>query len=205
MANFYDRPSPGESLLTEPKSRPYERPAKHSRLEEVIQFYMEKITNDEFIDNICRMLELETPVELIVESITLFFVMNGDHSMDNRILISPVLHEYIRMLGKQAGINVVDGLNDDEDTELTTNKFKAEKLREEIDRLRDTEEDDGGVDLMEQTAELLEGQEEETDDIMEADMPMEESPMTDELPEQMPSTEMMPNMDQGQGIMARRE
>ena len=36
-------------------------------------------------------------------------------------------------------------------------------------------------------------------------MPMEESPMTDELPEQMPSTEMMPNMDQGQGIMARRE
>ena len=151
------------------------------------------------------MLELETPVELIVESITLFFVMNGDHSMDNRILISPVLHEYIRMLGKQAGINVVDGLNDDEDTELTTNKFKAEKLREEIDRLRDTEEDDGGVDLMEQTAELLEGQEEETDDIMEADMPIEEPPMTDELPEQMPSTEMMPNMDQGQGIMARRE
>ena len=109
------------------------------------------------------------------------------------------------MLGKQAGINVVDGLNDAEDTELTTNKFKAEKLREEIDRLRDTEEDDGGVDLMEQTAELLEGQEEETDDIMEADMPMEEPPMTDELPEQMPSTEMMPNMDQGQGIMARRE
>lgn len=205
MADFYDRPSPGESLLTEPKSRPYERPAKYSRLEEVIQFYMEKITNDEFIDNICRMLELETPVELIVESITLFFVMNGDHSMDNRILISPVLHEYIRMLGKQAGINVVDGLNDAEDTELTTNKFKAEKLREEIDRLRDTEEDDGGVDLMEQTAELLEGQEEETDDIMEADMPMEESSMTDELPEQMPSTEMMPNMDQGQGIMARRE
>ena len=205
MANFYDRPSPGESLLTEPKSRPYERPAKNSRLEEVIQFYMEKITNDEFIDNICRMLELETPVELIVESITLFFVMNGDHSMDNRILISPVLHEYIRMLGKQAGINVVDGLNDAEDTELTTNKFKAEKLREEIDRLRDTEEDDGGVDLMEQTAELLEGQEEETDDIMEADMPIEEPPMTDELPEQMPSTEMMPNMDQGQGIMARRE
>ncbi len=205
MANFYDRPSPGESLLSEPKSRPYERPAKNSRLEEVIQFYMEKITNEEFIDNICRMLELETPVELIVESITLFFVMNGDHSMDNRILISPVLHEYIRMLGKQAGINVVDGLNDAEDTELTTNKFKAEKLREEIDRLRDTEEDDGGVDLMEQTAELLEGQEEETDDIMEADMPMEEPPMTDELPEQMPSTEMMPNMDQGQGIMARRE
>ena len=80
MADFYDRPSPGESLLTEPKSRPYERPAKHSRLEEVIQFYMEKITNEEFIDNICRMLELETPVELIVESITLFFVMNHYHN-----------------------------------------------------------------------------------------------------------------------------
>ena len=208
MADFYDRPMPGESLLTEPKSRPYERPAKMANLEEVIQFYMERISNKEFIDNICKLLELKTPIELIVESVTLFFVMKGEHSIDNRLLISPILHEFIRMIGKQAGISMVDGLNDMEDPEQGNNNYKASILREEIERLRDTEEDDRGVDLMEQTADLLEEKADDTDDIMDTDMPMEQpsiEPTQEEPTQEMPTPEMMPKMDQGQGLMARRQ
>tara|TARA_E500000305_G_scaffold109798_1_gene115757 strand:+ start:2151 stop:2801 length:651 start_codon:yes stop_codon:yes gene_type:complete len=216
MADFYDRPMPGESLLSEPKSRPYERPARLPKLEKVIEFYMDRITNDEFIDNICRMLELGTPVELIVESITIFFVMKGEHSMDNRVLVSPLLHEFIRMIGKQAGIDVVDGLNATPNSMEAAGIVKVEKLREEIDRLRDSDEDDGGVDLMEQTADLMDEQEQGTDDLMETDapmtepmpmgeMPQEQIPLEEEPPQEMPTPAMLPDMEQGQGLMARRQ
>ena len=90
MADFFDRPSPGESLVVEPKSRPYERPAEMSKLSEVIDFYISRITSDEVIDNTIEMLDMGVPIEVLVESMTTFFVMQGKHSMDNKMLISPV-------------------------------------------------------------------------------------------------------------------
>ena len=51
MAEFFDRPTPGESLVVEPKSRPYERPAEMRRLGEVIDFYLSRISQDEVVYN----------------------------------------------------------------------------------------------------------------------------------------------------------
>ena len=61
---------------------------------------------------------------------------------------------------------------------------------------------------MEQTADLLEEKADDTDDIMDTDMPMEQpsiEPTQEEPTQEMPTPEMMPKMDQGQGLMARRQ
>ena len=196
MADFFDRPSPGESLVVEPKSRPYERPAEMSKLSEVIDFYISRITSDEVIDNIIEMLDMGVPIELLVESMTTFFVMQGKHSMDNKMLISPVLHEYVRMLGKQAGVQVVDGLNPDSQPQEDATHL-AEKVRMEIEKVAETEEDDEGVDLMRQTADMLD------DDLEQAEPPLEEMPIEEEpMPQEMPTPEQMPNPEMG--IMSRR-
>ncbi len=196
MADFFDRPSPGESLVVEPKSRPYERPAEMSKLSEVIDFYISRITSDEVIDNTIEMLDMGVPVELLVESMTTFFVMQGKHSMDNKMLISPVLHEYVRMLGKQAGVQVVDGLNPDSQPQEDATHL-AEKVRMEIEKVAETEEDDEGVDLMRQTADMLD------DDLEQAEPPLEEMPIEEEpMPQEMPTPEQMPNPEMG--IMSRR-
>ena len=196
MADFFDRPSPGESLVVEPKSRPYERPAEMSKLSEVIDFYISRITSDEVIDNTIEMLDMGVPVELLVESMTTFFVMQGKHSMDNKMLISPVLHEYVRMLGKQAGVQVVDGLNPDSQPQEDATHL-AEKVRMEIEKVAETEEDDEGVDLMRQTADMLD------DDLEQAEPPLEEMPIEEEpMPQEMPTPEQMPNPEMG--LMSRR-
>ena len=190
MADYYDRPTPGESLVVEPRSRPYERPPELSKLSQVLEFYLTRITRDEVIDNTVQMLDLGVPVELIVESLTLFFVMKGTHSIQNRLLVSPVLHEYIRMLGKQAGVRVVDGLNPSE-KQPESAAYLAEKLRAEIEQMEGTDEDDEGVDFMRQTAEVLEedmGEEETTEPL-----PMETGGMAEEEePMPMPTEEPMP-------------
>jgi len=124
------------------------------------------------------------------------------------------------MIGKQAGIDVVDGLNASPNSMEAVGGFKVEKLREEIAKLKDTDEDDGGVDLMEQTANLMDEQEQGTDDLMETDVPMAEPmgdmpmpmgespqgelPLEEEPPQEMPTPTMLPSMEQGQGLMARR-
>lgn len=196
MADFFDRPSPGESLVVEPKSRPYERPAEMSKLSEVIDFYISRITSDEVIDNTIEMLDMGVPIEVLVESMTTFFVMQGKHSMDNKMLISPVLHEYVRMLGKQAGVQVVDGLNPDSQSQEDATHL-AEKVRMEIEKVAETEEDDEGVDLMRQTADMLD------DDLEQAEPPLEEMPIEEEpMPQEMPTPEQMPNPEMG--IMSRR-
>ncbi|MBG45465.1 MAG: hypothetical protein CMB76_02970 [Euryarchaeota archaeon] len=196
MADFFDRPSPGESLVVEPKSRPYERPAEMSKLSEVIDFYISRITSDEVIDNTIEMLDMGVPIEVLVESMTTFFVMQGKHSMDNKMLISPVLHEYVRMLGKQAGVQVVDGLNPDSQPQEDATHL-AEKVRMEIEKVAETEEDDEGVDLMRQTADMLD------DDLEQAEPPLEEMPIEEEpMPQEMPTPEQMPNPEMG--IMSRR-
>tara|TARA_Y100000768_G_C23969205_1_gene679589 strand:- start:483 stop:1073 length:591 start_codon:yes stop_codon:yes gene_type:complete len=196
MADFFDRPSPGESLVVEPKSRPYERPAEMSKLSEVIDFYISRITSDEVIDNTIEMLDMGVPIEVLVESMTTFFVMQGKHSMDNKMLISPVLHEYVRMLGNQAGVQVVDGLNPDSQPQEDATHL-AEKVRMEIEKVAETEEDDEGVDLMRQTADMLD------DDLEQAEPPLEEMPIEEEpMPQEMPTPEQMPNPEMG--IMSRR-
>ena len=196
MADFFDRPSPGESLVVEPKSRPYERPAEMSKLSEVIDFYISRITSDEVIDNTIEMLDMGVPIEVLVESMTTFFVMQGKHSMDNKMLISPVLHEYVRMLGKQAGVQLVDGLNPDSQSQEDATHL-AEKVRMEIEKVAETEEDDEGVDLMRQTADMLD------DDLEQAEPPLEEMPIEEEpMPQEMPTPEQMPNPEMG--IMSRR-
>ena len=192
MADFYDRPVPGESLTVAPGNRPYERPPVMSKLSEVLDFYIERITKEEVIDNTIEMLDIGIPVELIVETITIFFVMNGTHSIQNRLLISPVLHEYVRMLGKQAGIKVVDGLNPSDETPENRNHL-AEKLRIEIDKLEGTEEDDEGVDLMRKTMDMLES-ESPTDDLEQTMPMMDKMPIVEDkelLPKEIEQEEQL--------------
>jgi hypothetical protein len=199
MADFFDRPTPGESLLAEPKSRPYERPAEMSKLSDVIDLYVSRITKDEVIDNVIQMLDLGVPVELLVESITLSFVMQGTHSMDNKMLISPMLHEYIRMLGKKAGVKVVDGLNPDEEP-VEDRQHLAAKVRREVESLEGTEEDDEGVDLMRQTYTMLDEKDDsEMDDLENTEMPVMENmgvPVAEEIEDPMPSPKEIPIVEE---------
>ena len=107
MAEF-DAPIPGQSLTTTPKNYPWERPPEMSNVNEVIDYYMSRLSEEDSIDNIIELLNLKTPVNTIVNATTKLGVMHGLHTVDVKLLVSPVLHEYIKTIGKRAGIEVED-------------------------------------------------------------------------------------------------
>ena len=151
----------------------------------ILGYYLDVMFSEEFIDNIGEMLSMEAPVELIVNAITMQNVMEGKHSMQTRMIISPLLHEFIRLIGKKANIKIVDGLNPDDSGKK--NRMKNQKLASDLENRIDTlqknpETDDGGVELMRQTVEMLQEGEPSVDEVeSQEEMPIEEKPQATSL------------------------
>lgn len=99
-------PIPGMSLTKEPGNAPYEQPALYSTPEEALGFYFEKLDDEEKIDDIMFALEQGFPLSTFVDSLTSVGVMEGYHTVDVKMLISPILHEYLLNLAQGAGIEV---------------------------------------------------------------------------------------------------
>ena len=113
----FQAPVPGMSLMTEPKNRPWETPPKFTTPEDALTFYIEN-----FID-----------------TITLGGVMQGLHTIDIAIVISPAMYELITGMADAVGIKYKNGV-----TDLTSGasgtllaraakRPEAEELKEEID------------------------------------------------------------------------
>ena len=190
---MFDAPLPGQSLTTTPKNYPWERPPEMSNLNKAIDYYMEKLSSEETIDNLLEMLELKTPVTAMVNAITTVGVMQGLHSVDVKLLVSPMIHEYIRAIGKRAQVDIEDEL--DAPASPEDNSTTISMLQRAIDRIEtsEDEEDDEGVELMRQTAKMLD------DTAVEPEMEMQdEEPEIPEAPaRQMPQEEP-------RGLMSRR-
>jgi len=109
-------PIPGMSLTKEPGNAPYEQPPLYNTAEEALAFYFQKLDNEENLDDILFALDNEVPLEALVDSMTSVGAMEGYHSIDVKMLISPPLHEYIAALADAAGINIIeeDGPSKDE-------------------------------------------------------------------------------------------
>jgi hypothetical protein len=101
-------PIPGQSLTTEPGNSPWEQPPLHSNVQSALAFYIDKLSDEDLMDDMLFALEQKFPLSTMVESMTTVGVMNGYHTADVSILINPVLHEYILQLAKAADIDVVE-------------------------------------------------------------------------------------------------
>ena len=84
--------------------------------EEAIGHYFTRLTDPEDSAGIINALEMGVPVETLTEVIQLGGVMEGLHTIDVGVLISPVIAETLIQLAEKAGINF-----DDEGTSSTVN------------------------------------------------------------------------------------
>lgn len=101
-------PIPGMSLTREPGNAPYEQPPLYPRPEEALGFYFERLDDEELIDDLMFTLEQGFPLSILVDSMTSTGVMEGYHTIDVKVLISPILHEYLLNLAQAAGVDVVE-------------------------------------------------------------------------------------------------
>ena len=140
----FDAPIPGMSLTHELGARPWQTPAQFPSVDETIQYYMESMSSDEFIDQLIDVIEMGVPLADIANTMQLSGVMEGLHSVDVGALVSPVLIEMMSFLAESADVEyVVQAKQDKEDKisdakmakiiqklELTTEEKEEESVEE---------------------------------------------------------------------------
>lgn len=124
----FTAPIPGMSLTRQPGNAPYEQPPLYTTPEEALGFYFQKLDDEEVLDDILFALDSGVPLESLVTSMTSVGVMEGYHSIDNKILIAPPLHEYIASLADAAGIEFVENAGPSKDQKRKEKEKKRIQL-----------------------------------------------------------------------------
>lgn len=106
----FDAPIPGQSLTMELGSRPWQNPARFTTVDDTIDYYMERMSSEEFMVQLAEVLESGVPVTSIANSIQLSSVMEGIHTVDVGMLVLPMIMEMLMMIGDSAGVKYDKGL-----------------------------------------------------------------------------------------------
>ena len=140
----FDAPIPCRSLTAVLGARPWQSPAQLPTVDEAIEYYMNSMTSEDFMDQIIDVLEMGVPVASVANVIQLKSVTDGLHSVDVGVMITPLLIDMIMFLADSADIEYEKGLEDPQKGKLSgAKKAKAlEELRKELDSKEDKSEEE---------------------------------------------------------------
>lgn len=193
---LFKAPIPGQSLTDEPKNYPWENPPEITDPEEAMAMHMSKFNDPEVIDNMLDLLDIGFPVRAMAESILTTSVAAGWHSVDVSLIIAPFMHEHIISIAKEAGVDYVEGFEDDEEAKQERQRqiilAKANKM------LKDTPEGerDAGYEMAMESLGILDKPESEYETMQD------EEAETPEMDDSMMEQEEEPQQMQ-RGLMAR--
>ena len=106
----FDAPIPGQSLTMELGARPWQNASRFNTVDDTIDYYMERMSSEEFMVQLAEVLEAGVPVTSIANSIQLSSVMEGVHTVDVGMLVLPMIMEMLMMIGDSAGVKYDKGL-----------------------------------------------------------------------------------------------
>jgi len=139
----FDAPIPGQSLTMELGSRPWQSPAQFTNVDDTVDYYMERMSSEDFMLQLADVLKMGIPVTTLANTIQLSSVMEGVHTVDVGMLVLPMLMEMIMMVGDSAGIEYDSGMTDTSkpktrDTLIARVISDYEKEIEDVDLTDDT-------------------------------------------------------------------
>jgi hypothetical protein len=92
--DFLEAPIPGMSLTTEPGSVPWEQPPQLVTIQQVADFYIDKLTDDQdAIEKSLDAIELGVPLQSLANGAIMFNMMKGIHTVDVGFLVMPIIVE----------------------------------------------------------------------------------------------------------------
>jgi hypothetical protein len=174
MASFLEAPIPGQSLTDQPKNWPWENPPEMAEPEEATRYYINKLADEEVMDDLSVLLGGGMPLAPFVKTLLTTGVMNGMHTIDVSIIIAPVIHAFIKAAMTSYGIEVRDDITDPEEELKEREKRRLQTALELALADAGNKQDDPGVTMLQEIQTTLdeEGVEATTDD---AEMDMEVS------------------------------
>lgn len=134
----FDGPIPGQSLTAEVGARPWQSPSQYTTVDEVIEYYMARMTSEDFMLQLVDVMEMGIPVTTLANTIQMSSVMEGIHTVDTGMLVLPVLMEMMMLLGDSAKIDYVSGL-ENPDKGKTRKSFLAKAASQYKESLSKTD------------------------------------------------------------------
>jgi hypothetical protein len=125
----FDAPIAGMSMTSELGSTPWQQPPQHVTVEQAIDYYLPKLGDENFRDQLLDVMELGIPLTTIANGIQLGGVMSGAHTIDVGLLIMPVLVETMAYIGDKAGVDYDLGTDKEVDSDLITESQIAVALK----------------------------------------------------------------------------
>jgi hypothetical protein len=190
MASPFDAPIPGQSLTDEPGNAPWEKPAQYDTVEDVAKYYIERLADPDVMDDLSVLFGSGLTVKPFVSSLVASGVMQGIHTVDAGMLVSPVISKFVSVAMDTYGIKVKDESMSKADKSTDREKKRVQlalklALADAMDSGK-TAENDTGVALMQQMQDTQATPE---------DLPVVE--------EQAPMETQQPAAPKGAGLMAR--
>lgn len=133
--NRFERPIPGQSLTATPKNAPYERPPEIADPELAIQVHLARLTDPEAMEEAMFHLEMGLDLVSLTEGILRSAVMAGVHSVDVSLIVAPVIHEYIKSVADELGIEYEEGFEDKGAKERTRYARNAMLAKDKMEKL----------------------------------------------------------------------
>ena len=138
----FDAPIPGQSFTSELGNRPWEKPPQYVTVEDAIDFYMQRINEDDFKQPLLDVIELGMPLTSIANALQISSVMEGKHTIDIGILVLPVIVELMSLMAENEGIKYTTKIEkkankDYSNTEIALavkkagDKFKDQKINKD--------------------------------------------------------------------------
>lgn len=106
-------PIPGMSLTDEPKKYPWERPPELVAPEDVAEYYLDKLSNEEAMKSVLDVLVVgQLNLRELVEGMMRLGVSKGLHTIDAGLIVAPLVHKTIKMVADAVDIEYDEGLVD---------------------------------------------------------------------------------------------
>mgnify|MGYP007135081781 CR=1 FL=1 len=110
-------------------ARPWQSPSQYTTVDEVIEYYMARMTSEDFMLQLVDVMEMGIPVTTLANTIQMSIVMEGVHTVDTGMLVLPVLMEMMKYLAEQTDTSYKMG-DEPEQTDRPSDAVMASALNE---------------------------------------------------------------------------
>ena len=107
---------PGQSLTDYPKNYPWERPPEITDPNDAIKFHIDRMADEDVIDNVLDLLEFGIPAKTLAESMMTAAVGSGIHSIDVSLIVEPIVRDFMMKAADMAGVNYKETFKPDKMT-----------------------------------------------------------------------------------------
>ena len=101
---MFNSVQPLYSLTQDQKKYKFRQPPQITDFDELVEFYIEKVSRPSVIDDMLYVLEIGLPLENLTSFIVRANVVEGVHTIEQGFLIRPILFEYLKGLATDANI-----------------------------------------------------------------------------------------------------